>query len=116
LLFSHCCSLQAKDSGSNNSYHTQSQNHALLQSQTQSQSQIYSSPSAVKGPSRGQYDTHALADRDMDRDRNRDRDRGRRGEESSEIDEKVSSKLQVRRMSEGRRRDMTREMLSLLCG
>jgi hypothetical protein len=52
----------------------------------------------------------------MDRDRNRDRDRGRRGEESSEIDEKVSSKLQVRRMSEGRRRDMTREMLSLLCG
>jgi hypothetical protein len=68
---------------------------------------MYSSPSAAKGPSRGQYDTHAPADREKDRDR----DRGRRGEESSEVDEKVYSKLQVRRMS-AERRDITSKMLS----
>jgi hypothetical protein len=66
---------------------------------------MYSSPSAAKGPSRGQYDTHAPADRE------KDRDRGRRGEESSEVDEKVYSKLQVRRMS-AERRDITSKMLS----
>jgi hypothetical protein len=74
---------------------------------------MYSSPSAVKGPSRSQNDPHALADRDRDRDRDKDRDRGRRGEESSEVDEKVSPKLQVRRMSVERRRDMTSKLLSL---
>ena len=44
--------------------------------------------------------------------RDRDRDRGRRGEENSEVDEKVSSKLQVRRMSAESRREMTSKMLS----
>ena len=115
-LFSLYC--QAKDSGSSNSFHSQPLKQSLVQPQSQSQTHTHNSvltssnsnapqgfssnaphgfsSNAPQGfSSKDLQDPHTLGDRDRDRDR----DRGRRGEETSELDEKVSTlKYQVRRV------------------
>lgn len=96
---------QAKDSGSSNSFHSQPLKQSLVQSQSQTQNSFLPNSNAPQGfSSKGLQDPHTLGDRD------RDRDRGRRGEETSEVDEKVSTKLQVNKVETWH--DMTYEEMS----